>query len=249
MSFVTSIVTEEKGLTDIYRLRYKVYCLEWGFEKPESHVSSEITDIFDNHSIHFAVRDDSQKTIGAVRLIVDSSEGFPIEKYCELDINRDKIPNSKIAEISRLVIHRDFRRRTEDKFIYGPDEERRSIGSFTFENNYSFSRRFEDRHKFKQNPQRASISQAERRKRHEIVLSLYKAIYLESKRRHLSHWYSVMTKGIATLLDKFGLKFEIIGDPVDYHGIRTPYLGDLGTIEEEMSNRDPDLYREFMRGI
>jgi N-acyl-L-homoserine lactone synthetase len=249
MPFTTSIVTEEKGLTEIYRLRYKVYCLEWGFEKPENHMSGSITDIFDSHSIHFAVRDDSKKTVGAIRLIVDSEEGFPIEKYCELDINKDEIPRDNIAEISRLVIHRDYRRRTEDRFIYGPDEERRSIGSFAFEPNYSFSRRFDDRQRSRQNTQRINISQTERRRRHEIVLSLYKAIYIESKRRHLSHWYSVMTKGVATLLDKFGLKFEVIGDPVDYHGIRTPYLGSLISIEEEMSNREPDLHKEFMRGL
>jgi len=249
MPFITSIITEEKGLTEIYRLRYKVYCLEWGFEKPENHASGCIKDIFDNHSIHFAIKDDSQKTIGAIRLIVDSEEGFPIEKFCELDIKNGEIPHDKIAEISRLVVHRDYRRRTEDKFIYGPDEERRSIGSFAYESSYSFSRRFEDRHKFRQSVQRANISQTERRRRHEIVLNLYKAIYIESKRRRLTHWYSVMTKGIASLLDKFGIKFEAIGDLVDYHGIRTPYLGNLGKIEEEMSNRDPDLYKEFMRGL
>lgn len=248
MPFTTSIVSEEKDLTDIYRLRYKVYCLEWGFEKPENHVSGGITDSFDNHSIHFAVKDDSQKIIGAVRLIIDSDDGFPIERYCELDINKDEISRDKIAEISRLVIHRDYRRRTEDKYIYGPDEERRTIGSFAYGYD-SFSRRFEDRYKFKQSVQRVNVSQIERRRRHEIVVSLYKAVFIESKRRNLSYWYSVMTKGIAALLDKFGIKFEVIGDPVDYHGIRTPYLGDLGKIEEEMSNRDPDLYKEFIRGL
>jgi N-acyl-L-homoserine lactone synthetase len=249
MPFTASIVSGEKDLTDIYRLRYKVYCLEWGFEKPENHVSGGITDIFDSHAIHFAVKDDSQKIIGAIRLIMDSDEGFPIEKYCELDINKDEIHHDRIAEISRLVIHRDYRRRAEDKYIYGPDEERRSIGSFAFEYNYSYNRRSEDRQRYKHHMQRGSISQTERRKRHEIIISLYKAIYIESKRRQLSHWYAVMTKGIVTLLDRFGLKFEAIGDPVDYHGIRTPYLGEIVKIEEEISNREPDLYKEFIRGL
>jgi N-acyl amino acid synthase of PEP-CTERM/exosortase system len=147
------------------------------------------------------------------------------------------------------VIHRDYRRRAEDKYIYGPDEERRSIGSFAFQPGYSHSRRFEDRHKFKQNAQRTNMPQTERRRRHEIIVSLYKALYIESRRRQLSHWYAVMTKGIVTLLDKFGLKFEAIGDPVDYHGIRTPYLGELNKIEAEMSNKDPELYKEFVREL
>jgi len=140
-----------------------------------------------------------RKNRRGVRLIIDPGEGFPIERYCELDINRDELPREAIAEISRLVIHRDYRRRAEDKFIYGPDEERRSIGSFSYPtyqyspNNKSCSRRFEDRHK-RQPAQRAGSSINERRVRHELIISLYKAIYQESKRRHIDYWYAIMTK-------------------------------------------------------
>ncbi|MBI4847320.1 MAG: GNAT family N-acetyltransferase [Nitrospirae bacterium] len=254
MSFAVKIVSAEKELTDIYRLRYKVYCLEWGFEKPEDHLSGILTDSYDDKAIHFAARDPAQKIVGGVRLIIDSGEGFPIERYCELDINKDELPRDAIAEISRLVIHRDYRRRAEDKFIYGPDEERRSIGSFTYPTyqyapiNKSYSRRFEDRHK-RQPAQRASTSNNERRVRHELIINLYKAIYQESKRRNINYWYAVMTKGIVLLLNKFGLKFEAIGDPVDYHGIRTPYLADIKKIEMGMSEEYPELLEEFIKGI
>ena len=245
MSFTVNRVSGEKELTEIYRLRYKIYCLEWRFEKPENHSSEILTDIYDNYSLHFAVRDYSGKIVGAVRLILYSEQGFPIEKYCHLDVSKDKIPREKIAEISRLAIHRDYRRRAEDKYIYGPDEERRSIGNFNFSHNYSYSRRSEDKYRYKHNTPRQVTSQIERRKTHEIVISLYKAIYQESKRRQLSSWYAVMTQGIVTLLDKFGLKFDAIGDPVDYHGIRTPYFGEISKIEQEMSNKAPELYEEF----
>jgi len=249
MSFTVNIASEEKELIEIFRLRYKVYCLEWGFEKPDNHPNGLLTDSYDSHALHFAVRDNSLKLVGAMSLILQSDEKFPIEKYCDLDIDTAEIPREKTAEISRFVIHRDYRRRAEDKYIYGPDEERRSIGSFAFQQDYSYTRRFEDRNKYRQSPQRINMSYVERRKRHEIVVSLYKAIYRESRRRQLSHWYAVMTKGIVNLLDRFGLKFETIGDPVDYHGIRTPYLGELSKIEDEMSKKDPELYEEFVRGV
>jgi hypothetical protein len=58
-----------------------------------------------------------------------------------------------------------------------------------------------------------------------------------------------MTKGIATLLGRFGIDFKVIGDPVDYHGIRTPYLGEIAKIEQSMSDADPNLYKEFVTGI
>jgi len=252
MPLTVKHVSDEKGLKDIYKLRYKIYCYEWGFEKPENHPDEIVTDVFDNNAIHFAVKDDAQKTVGAISLILHSSEGFPTEKYCELNINRNEIPRDSIAEISRFVIHRDYRRRAEDKYIYGPDEERRSIGSFNYSsnhtNNLSYIRRADDKYKQK-SARRPSESYSERRKRHEVVINLYKAIYQESKRRKITHWYAVMTKGIVILLNKFGFIFKEIGDPVDYHGIRTPYLGDMEKIDQEIMQEHPELYEELNRGL
>ena len=249
MPFTFNVITDERELKEIYRLRYKIFCLEWGFEKAENYESGILKDIYDDSAVNFAARDHTDKIVGAIRMILYSENGFPIEKYCELTGNQQEIPREKIAEISRLAIHRDFRRRAEDKYIYGPDEERRSIGNFNFSANYLNSRRFEDRHRFKNVSSRAGFAQTERRRRHEIFIGLYKAVYQESKRRQLSCWYAVMTKGIVNLLDKFGLKFNAIGDPVDYHGIRTPYFGEINKMEQEMSNIDSELYREFTRDI
>jgi len=252
MSLTIKHVSDEKDLKDIYRLRYKIYCYEWGFEKPENHPDEIVSDVFDNNAMQFAVKDDAHKIVGAISLILHSPEGFPTEKYCELNINRDEIPRDSIAEISRFVIHRDYRRRAEDKYIYGPDEERRSIGSFNYSSNYSnnrsFIRRADDKYRHK-GARRPSESYSERRKRHEVVINLYKAIYQESKRRKITHWYAVMTKGIVILLNKFGFIFKEIGDPVDYHGIRTPYLGDIEKIEQEIMQEHPELYEELNRDL
>jgi len=252
MSLTVKQVSDEKALKDIFRLRYKIYCYEWGFEKPENHPDEIVTDIFDNNALHFAVKDDTQKIVGAISLILHSAEGFPTEKYCDLNLSRDELPRESIAEISRLVIHRDYRRRAEDKYIYGPDEERRSIGSFNYTSNYSnhtsHIRRSDDKYKNK-GSRRSGESYSERRKRHEVVINLYKAIYQESKRRKITHWYAVMTKGIVILLNKFGFTFEEIGDPVDYHGIRTPYLGDIDKIEQAMLAGNPELYEELNRNL
>ena len=104
MPFTVSLVTDEKDMRDVYRLRYKVYCDEWEFENPDKHENGLEMDEFDKHAIHFAVRDDSQKTVGTIRMILNSPEGFPLEKYCEVDDDMDEIPKENIAEISRLAI-------------------------------------------------------------------------------------------------------------------------------------------------
>ncbi len=250
MSFIVSAVSEEKKLAEIYRLRYKVYCIEWGFEKPEKYPDGLETDEYDKYAVHFAVRDELQKIAGSVRLILNPPESFPLEKYCQIDIDRDDIPRENIAEISRLVIKRDYRKRSEDKYIYGPDEERRTIGTFETYNR-GYSRRTEDRFRYKPAVSFRSKNgaQNDRRNRHELVTCLFTAVYRESKRRGLTHWYAIMTKGLVILLKKFGIRFQAMGDPVDFHGIRTPYMGEIRKIEEEVSKEHPEIYEEFIRGL
>ena len=254
MSFTVSIVTDEEDLRDIYRLRYKVYCDEWEFENPDRHENGLEIDEYDKHAVHFAVKDDSQKTVGTVRLILHSEAGFPVEKYCDIDPDKKAAPAESTAEISRLAISRVYRRRSEDKYLYGPDEERRIIGGFDRPYNYAENRthfrRTDDRYRNKPGHTRSrSVSNDERRSRHELVTSLYKAVYHESKRRQLTHWYAVMTKGLIILLNRFGFHFHPIGDSVDYHGIRTPYLGEIQKIEEEVEAQKPEIYGEFTRGL
>ncbi len=249
---IAGLISDEKEIGKIYRLRYKVYCLELGFENPDKHPDGIVTDPYDKDALHFGAKDEAQKIVGAASLILHCNEGFPAERYCELNIDPDELPRESIGEISRFVIHRDYRGRAEDKYIYGPDEERRSIGSFDFISGYSSSRvpsrRADD--KFKPRGfRRVNDSYSERRERHDVIISLYRAIYRESKKRGLTHWYAVMTKGVVLLLGKFGFKFQAIGDPVDYHGIRTPYLGEIKEIEEEMSEKNPQLYGEFTSGL
>jgi len=261
MPFKVELVTDEEALAEVFKLRYKVYCLEWGFEKPEKYPDRLETDEYDKYSLHFAARDDSQKIVGTVRLILGSSAGFPAERYCQVDFDRSGIPEECFAEISRLAINREYRKRSEDKYIYGPDEERRVIGSFdqpfNFHNknghqiNKNNYRRADDRFKYNKyaSSRAKNETQDERRSKHELITSLYKAIYHESKKRKLTHWYAVMTKGLVILLKKFGFSFQAVGDPVDYHGIRTPYLGEIQRIEQEVQANNPELYDEFTKDL
>lgn len=237
MAFIVNKVADKDKLQEIYRLRYKVYCEEWGFEKPEHHPGEIETDIFDKNAVHFIAESGEGNIVGTIRLILNSAEGFPLEKYCQININKNKLPKENLAEISRLAISKEYRRRTEDKYIYGPDEERRSIGSF---NNpvRDYQRRYADKSV-------TARSFEDRRVRHETVVGLYKAVYQESKRRQITHWYAVMTKGLYILLSRLGINFQAIGDPVDYHGIRTPYLGDIKKMEHEVSVKNPEIFKDF----
>lgn len=254
MSFEVIRVSDESELKKVYRLRYKVYCEEWGFENPDKYPDRLETDEYDKRAVHFAALDDTGKTVATVRLILFSPDGFPLEKYCEINNGGEGLNGERMAEISRLVISKSYRKRTEDKYIYGPDEERRTVGVYDQTYNHSVTnnyRRADDRYGYGRPPNgrvRKEI-EAEKRNRHELVTSLYKAVYHESKRRQLTHWYAVMTKGLVILLKRYGIRFRAIGGPADYHGIRTPYLGDIQKIEQEVAEEKPEIYKEFTEGL
>ncbi len=246
MGFIVEKVSDEKGLRDVYKLRYKVYCREWGFENPDKYPDGIETDVFDKYSDHFALKDSAGKLAGSIRLILNSPEGFPIERYCQINENKNELERKSLSEISRLVISKEYRSRAEDRYIYGPDEERRSIGSF-HNTGAVYRRRSHDR--YRQGALEGKSAMQDRRQKHEAAECLFKAIYQHSKRKRITHWYAVMTKGLYILLSRLGIAFQAVGDLVDYHGIRTPYLGDIEKIEQEVSIKNQELYMDFTREI
>jgi len=116
-------VDQDKQLLDeIYRLRYKVYCDEWGFEKPEDHPDGIEIDDYDKHSAHFAAFwEDGGSMIGTVRLIRSSESGFPLFRHCTVDADLSFLREDAMGEISRLAISKELRRRRPDRALYDED--------------------------------------------------------------------------------------------------------------------------------
>lgn len=210
-------------LNEIYRLRYKVYCDEWGFERPEDHPGGVEQDQFDAHSVHFAaIRKDDGKLIGTSRLILYSSLGFPIEEHCHINEDVMKTDKTHWAEISRLAVSKEFRKRAGDDAIYKDGEHQLQDVNNPFHE--------------------------KRKNENQIVIGLYRCIYHESMERGLTHLYAVMAKGLFLLLHRIGLNFIQVGPGIEYHGIRTPYIGDIELMLEEFSKTNNDLYRCFVAG-
>ncbi len=213
--FTFRIASTDREKEEIYRLRYQVYCLECGYESPEDYPDGLETDEYDRYSVHFLAVDGDQNVVGTVRLILHSELGFPIEKHCRFHVDVSKIPHNTLAEISRLAISKMYRRRAYDR-LYGESE----------------------LHMKKPNLY-------ERRHRHEILLGLLKVMYRESKWLGLTHWYAVMEDSLFELLKRYGFLFNRIGEKVDYHGIRAPYVARIGNIESLIARTRPELFQFF----
>jgi N-acyl-L-homoserine lactone synthetase len=69
--------------------------------------------------------------------------------------------------------------------------------------------------------------------RRPIVVALYKAMILESRRLGLTHWVAAMEKPLCRVLRGLGCDFTPIGPEVDYSGPVRPYLGAIDRLWRE----------------
>lgn len=184
-----------------FRIRHHVYCEELGFE-PESDTGLE-TDEFDSRSLFALIKHRPSNTFtSCVRIITSSSpdELLPIEKFCQGAItdeafNPQNFERKTIAEISRLAVKESFRRRKADKFIGS------AIGGVN-ESNYS---------------------ETELRSFPFIAMGLYMSAAILSKSFGITHLYIMMEPRLARSMKFLGIKFQQLGEPVNYHGLRAPY--------------------------
>lgn len=114
----------EDDLREIYKLRYKVYCEEKGFEKAEDHPGGIETDEFDVSSRHFMVTDRSRRAIATARLILPTELGLPILANCEIDKDLTHLKGARLGEISRLAVSKEYLR-MDELFSDGLSDRRR----------------------------------------------------------------------------------------------------------------------------
>ncbi|MDD2558878.1 MAG: PEP-CTERM/exosortase system-associated acyltransferase [Desulfuromonas sp.] len=204
-------------MDEIYRLRYQIYCIERGFECATDYPQDMETDRYDKHSAHFyVIAAKSKIIIGTVRIILHSSLGLPVEHFFSLDkkLKYSGDP-SKIGEISRLAVSRDLRRA----------EITRLLSTLPGMDMKSFK----------------EVQELRREMEEYIVEGLYRCIYHQSLELGLTHWYAVMVESLCNLLRRWGLCWTQVGNEVDYHGLRTPYLAEIVEIEKSIISDNPQL--------
>lgn len=104
----------------VYGIRHEVYCEELGFEpvRPDRRE----TDDYDSHSLHCLLRSstDSANLVGCNRLVLarpgDPDFPLPFEQTCRATLDRSiidpaRLPRHTIAEVSRLAVRAQYRRR------------------------------------------------------------------------------------------------------------------------------------------
>ena len=216
--------TDKHAMEQIYRLRFQVYCQECGFIRNEDYPDQKEKDRYDGQSIHFAAISTEGDVIGTMRMILSGEYPLPISTHCpDIKISHDPLPGMSYAEISRLVISKNLRRRRDDGMYYEPQVVDKTVQDAE---NREFLRRAKP-----------------------MAFGLYREMYQESKRLGINYWYALMEKSLWLLLRIHGFQFDCIGEEVDVYGPVRPYLGKLPIIEQEVKRKFPKFFDYFTEDL
>jgi N-acyl amino acid synthase of PEP-CTERM/exosortase system len=185
------------------QLRYQVYCIEYNFLSAEDYPDGVETDEYDDNAAHFYAFDQADDLAGYVRLVLPNEQAeFPFQRHCGLSAGTQLPLGHHAAEISRLMVRGDYRRRHSDK-----------LSGVTAQQNA------------------AAFSGDRRHQSPLILLNLYRQMYQYSLQQGIRYWYAAMERPLARSLSRLGFGFLPIGPDTDYYGPVTPYLADLRHLE------------------
>jgi N-acyl amino acid synthase of PEP-CTERM/exosortase system len=190
---------------EVFRIRYQVYCQELGYEPLSNFPDQMEKDAYDPRSIHCILQHKSTGIYaGCVRLVLSDSHQpqakFPFENICTdhlIDFN--DIPRERFGEVSRLAVLGRFRKRE--------GEQKTTSGLIMFD----------DKKKEKE-------EDIQQRRFPVIALSLYLASTCVGLELGLGYAVTLMEPRLARHLRMTGLIARPVGQIVDFHGKRGPFV-------------------------
>jgi len=201
-------------MQQVFELRFQIYCLERGFLPATNYPDRCEIDEYDASSAHFCAFNLRHELVGYVRLVPpDLTKSFPFQSHCSALLEGAALaPPAQAAEVSRLMVRYDYRRRRGDLLAgitAGPDQ--------------------------------GVVAQDMRDKSPQILLSLYRQVYAYSLAHGIDYWYAAMERPLARALIQMNFAFRQIGPASDYYGVVAPYLGNLHELVAHLDKRDPAL--------
>jgi len=185
-----------------YALRYQVYCVEHHFEAARSEMGDRETDPHDAHSVHAVLwHRHSNDVVGCVRLILPTAQ----EGLAALPL-RSLLGPAERARVDAL-----------------PAATTAEISR------YAVSKSFRRRTGEELYPDVASdLSPGDaRRLAPHMTLGLFRGVATLATSHGITHVCAAMAPSLLRLLERFGLSFERLGAPIDYHGLRQPCIAEL----------------------
>ena len=259
-----------------HRIRYQVYCLENGFEDPARYPDGEERDEWDEHSVHFIVRDRlSGEWIGAMRLIKPVEGILPIQRAAQLDAQAEpQGAYRKVWELSRTCILREVRRvstaqvplaehRLQARCGDASGHLPRSRKGWSNRINWVAMSRLRSAHLAaiaanrglrdpvaKPAPRTAepSCQDARRLNGYEILAGMLRAAIEYTRDQDTYHLYFLINPALARMVKRMQLDIVRVGPGVNHRGIRYPYAANLNEVVFGAVRRSPEMASLFLEG-
>ncbi|MDD2660916.1 MAG: PEP-CTERM/exosortase system-associated acyltransferase [Methylococcales bacterium] len=107
--------------SQVYKLRYQVYCIENSFLNPEDYPDDMEFDDLDQRSVHYLIRHRKSGDYAATtRLILPDADNpgklFPLEELCKIDDFAliKPIKREHLGEVSRFCVSKAFKKRKNE---------------------------------------------------------------------------------------------------------------------------------------
>jgi N-acyl amino acid synthase of PEP-CTERM/exosortase system len=205
---------------EVYQIRHKVYCEDLAFE-PQRPDRRE-HDAYDAQSLHLLIRSvRSGQFIGCTRIVLtrpnDPYHPLPFEKACGATLDRSvvdpaRLPRKAIAEVSRLAVVAQFRRRKEDS--------QKSPVSIS----------------------EADFGTTEQPRFPYIPIGLYLGSVELARLNNVNTLFVLTEPRLASHFQKLGFNIRPIGAPVEHRGARIPSVVDTTNVANDLRTHLRPLY-------
>jgi N-acyl amino acid synthase of PEP-CTERM/exosortase system len=212
-------------LTEIFALRYEVYCLETHFLSADGFQSGLEYDEYDVCSTHFAAFNLDGIIVATVRLVQpDDRAIFPFQSHCSVFEGFQMPPRALVSEVSRLMVKKAYRRHSNAM-------QTASVVPLKTEQTHFTDVHHEQGQLHENSPT--------------LLLSIYREMYRHSRQNGIRYWFAAMERPLARSLERMGFRFVPIGPQTDYYGPVTPYMIDLNEVIERLSVENRSLASWF----
>ena len=205
------------SLMELQALRYQVFCKELMTIPAGKFHSTLEEDEYDPFSVHF-MSHMGENLVSGVRLIMPrSGVCFPFQETFNISPGTDLPNHLESAEISKWVTSKKYRRRINDSLEGVSITDCRSLRGHGFMKNYTQNQLH--------------------------VISLFRAMYLFSKRNKIRYWYLSVNELVCQSIGQLGFEFS----PVISNTYIDLYMCDLSDLAKKLYNIDPDFADWFLR--
>lgn len=186
-----------------YNIRYQVYYEELKMVSAQNICGNAETDIWDRNSIQCLLfHKPSNQPIGTIRIIplaTSVTHTLPLEEHYLKPFDFNSAPISHLrqgrtGEVSRMAVLSSFRCRTSDRIYSKKPDE---LDHVSREKSFIFNY---------------------------IPMCLIFAANILIETEQLDYVVALIEPGLARLSIRFGIRLIQIGEPIEYYGLRAPFL-------------------------